>query len=143
MKKAKITKKTGSKKVNKNIVEEIKYDEHYVQIYQECFDRLYPLLTNGKLKVYYYLLSKLSDSNVLFINKRLRGEFTAECVKRGDNYPDREVIRAITDLTRSDERYLIRLQKGLYCFNPLHVWIGTAESRKDKIKQLFKNNDIK
>src|ERR1035438_357111 len=90
--------KNGKKEIDtfSNLI----YNEHYVQVYQNTFDLMYDDLKNCKMRLFWFLIDRLSQSNYFYIGKKLRGEFSSECEKRGNSYNDIKVTAALTELKR-------------------------------------------
>ena len=130
--------KNGKKEIDtfSNLI----YNEHYVQVYQNTFDLMYDDLKNCKMRLFWFLIDRLSQSNYFYIGKKLRGEFSSECEKRGNSYNDIKVTAALTELKR--EGKLMSDTKGIYYFNPVYVWIGTADDRKEAIDRLHEDKKI-
>jgi hypothetical protein len=123
-----------------NTYSSVVYDEYYVQVYQGTFHLFYDDLKNCKMRLFWFLFDRLRSNNYFYINKKVREEFTFECKMKGSEYNDRKVTDALTELKRDGK--LLSDSKGYYCFNPVHVWVGTAADRKEAIEKLHSERKI-
>lgn len=141
MEKYKRTKhKVGEEQKTKDIVVETVYNKHYGQVYQNAFDLFYDDSRNIKMRLYWFLFDRLTMSNYIRVDENMRSMFGKACFVHGNIYNKRKILQALSELRK--EGKLISESKGLYCFNPCHVWIGSAEDREELIKRFNKKGLI-
>jgi hypothetical protein len=140
MVKTKIGEKTIA--INKTIGDEKWHSREYCGSFHFYFDAE----STVRMRLYWYLRDRLTATNYIYVDKRVRDDFRMECSKYNSvggleyDYSDSTVKWALTELI--DKGIMIREGKGRYCFHPCKVWVGQEEGREERIKLLHKKNMI-